>query len=53
MMPDLGKYGAEVLSAYGATIALLAVLVWASWVRARRVRAALEEAEARRKDAEG
>lgn len=48
-MPDLGKYGAEVLSAYGATIILLAVLVLATWLRSRSVRAALEAAEQRQK----
>lgn len=49
-MPDLGKYGTEVLSAYGATIVLLAGLVWLTWARSRRVRAALEAAEARKSD---
>ncbi len=49
-MPDLGKYGTEVLSAYLATIALLAGLIALTWLRARRVRAALEQAEARKKN---
>lgn len=46
-MPDLGKYGVEVLSAYGATVVLLLALVLATWGRSRRVRAALDTAEAR------
>ncbi len=47
-MPDLGKYAADVLSAYGVTIVLLVALVVWSWVRARRVRAELRALEARR-----
>lgn len=46
-MPDLGRYAAEVLSAYGVSLALLAGLVAWSFVRAGRVRRALDEAEAR------
>ncbi|MEE9387770.1 MAG: heme exporter protein CcmD [Paracoccaceae bacterium] len=46
-MPDLGKYGAEVLSAYGATIVLLVALIWQTWARSRRVKLALKAAEAR------
>lgn len=49
-MPDLGKYGAEVVSAYIGTIGLLAVLIVLTWLRSRRVRAALEQAEARKKN---
>ncbi len=49
-MPDLGKYGVEVLSAYGATVLLLVVLVGATWARSSRVRAALAAAEARREN---
>lgn len=48
-MPDLGKYAAEVLSAYGVSILLIAALVGWSFLRAARVRRALEEAEARMK----
>lgn len=47
MTPDLGKYALTVLSAYGATILALAVLVLATVVRSRRVRAALDAAEKR------
>ena len=46
-MPDLGKYAVEVLSAYAATIAILAGLIWMTWSRSVRTRKALEEAEAR------
>jgi heme exporter protein D len=49
-MPDLGKYGVEVLSAYAVTIALLGGLIWATWRRSRAVRRALDGAEARRRD---
>lgn len=48
MMPDLGKYAFAVLSSYGVTIALLIVIVMASLLRARKVRAALDEIENRR-----
>lgn len=46
-MPDLGKYAAEVLSAYGVSGLLIAgLVVWTLW-RAARVRRALDEAEKR------
>lgn len=45
-MPDLGKYAATVLGAYGATLALLVGLVVVTWLQARRARARLDEAEA-------
>ncbi len=48
MIPDLGKYAAEVLSAYGLTLLLIAGLVLATWARSRRVKRALDLAEARR-----
>ena len=44
-MPDLGKYALEVLSAYAATLGLLAILILQTWLRARRMRSALEAAE--------
>lgn len=50
MMPDLGKYAAEVLSAYGVSLTLMALLVLVSLRRARKVKAALREIEERRKD---
>ena len=49
-MPELGKYSAEVLSAYGVTIVLLVAMCAMTWVRSHRVRRALEQAEARRTD---
>ena len=48
MMPDLGKYAFAVLASYGSSLALLAVIFWASLRRARRIRADLEKVEARR-----
>jgi heme exporter protein D len=48
MIPDLGKYAVTVLSAYGASIVLLVVLVVLSLWRSARVRRRLDEAEARR-----
>ena len=47
-MPDLGKYGETILTAYGATIILVAVIVVLSIVRARKVKRQLDELEARR-----
>ncbi|MCR9067256.1 MAG: heme exporter protein CcmD [Rhodobacteraceae bacterium] len=51
MMPDLGRYAVEVLSAYAGSLSVLAILVVLSVIRARRVRARLDAVEARRKDA--
>lgn len=48
MMPELGKYAATVLWAYGASIVLLVALVWWSLRRATRVKAELQQVEARR-----
>lgn len=48
MMPDLGKYADTVLSAYGATIVLIILLVALSLWQSRRAKAALAEVEARR-----
>ncbi|MDR9428727.1 MAG: heme exporter protein CcmD [Salibaculum sp.] len=45
MIPDLGKYAAEVLSAYAVSILLLLGLVWISVRAARRARATLEAVE--------
>lgn len=49
-MPDLGKYAGEVLLAYGVAGILLAALVLFSIIQGRRVKRALDQAEARRKD---
>ena len=51
MIADLGKYAAEVLSAYAATAALLGGIVAASVWRSAQVRRRLEEAERRASDA--
>ncbi|WP_108483254.1 heme exporter protein CcmD [Oceaniglobus ichthyenteri] len=45
MMPDLGKYAAEVLTAYGASAVLIVALVWMSWARGAKVKRQLAEAE--------
>ena len=45
-MPDLGKYAVEVLSAYGASLLLLAALILLTLRRGRAARATLEEVEA-------
>ncbi|MDH5797968.1 MAG: heme exporter protein CcmD [Paracoccaceae bacterium] len=50
-MPELGKYASEVLTAYGISLVLLIAIIAQSWLRAGKVRKALEEAEARRADA--
>lgn len=50
MMPDMGKYAAEVYGAYAITFALLGGLIWLSLAQARRARRALEDAEAARKN---
>lgn len=47
MIPDLGKYAASVLSAYGVSLSLLAVLVYASWWRGRKLRDELRAVEGR------
>ena len=50
MMVDLGKYAAEVLSAYAISLTLIVGLVWFSLARARRVKAVLAAVEARLKE---
>ncbi|WP_417247738.1 heme exporter protein CcmD [Celeribacter sp.] len=47
-MPDLGKYAADVLAAYGVSFALLIALVWRSLAQSARAKQRLAEAEARR-----
>lgn len=44
-MPDLGEYAGAVLSAYGISIVLLVAIIWVSWRRYVKIRAALEEVE--------
>ena len=50
MTPDLGKYADTVLSAYGASILLLIILVLLSLRAARKARAELDHAEAQRNE---
>ncbi|APE43959.1 heme exporter protein CcmD [Sulfitobacter alexandrii] len=45
MMPDLGKYAVEVLSAYAVSLLLLLVLVLWTLRRGRAARATLDAAE--------
>ncbi len=45
MIPDLGTYAVPVLSAYGVSLSLLAMLVAYVVLRARAVKRALEEIE--------
>ncbi len=45
MMPELGKYAVEVISAYAASLGLVAVLVVLTLHRGRAARAALRVAE--------
>ena len=47
-MPELGKYGAEVLSAYAVSIAMILVMVVVYLRNARAARRTLEELEARK-----
>lgn len=49
MIPELGKYVAEVLSAYAVSFVFLALIVWVSVRRARKIRAQLEDVEKRLK----
>lgn len=49
MMPDLGNYAFSVLSAYGASIVLVAALIGVTWVQSRRAKARLSEIERRGK----
>ena len=45
MIPDLGRYAVEVLSAYGVSLALLLALTGWSWSRWRRVKTEMERVE--------
>lgn len=45
MTPDLGKYAVEVLSAYGVSLGLMAVLLVVTLRRGKRARAALRTIE--------
>jgi heme exporter protein D len=45
MIPDLGRYATEVLSAYGVTILLLGGITGLSWRRWLRLKAEVERVE--------
>ncbi|MGJ8626646.1 MAG: heme exporter protein CcmD [Sulfitobacter sp.] len=44
-MPELGKYAFEVISAYAASLALLALLIAVTLRRGKTAKQALEKAE--------
>lgn len=44
-MPELGKYAAEVMAAYGVSLALLAAIILLSLRKGRRARAELAQTE--------
>ncbi len=46
-MPELGKYAAEVMTAYGVSLLLLAGIVALSVIRGKRIKRELAEAEER------
>jgi heme exporter protein D len=50
MMPDLGKYAFAVMASYGASLALLVVLVGLTLWHGARVRRRLDAVEARTKE---
>jgi len=45
VLPDLGKYAFEVLSAYAVSLVLIAAIVGLSVRRSRRIKAALKRLE--------
>ncbi|MGI3171567.1 heme exporter protein CcmD [Pseudooceanicola sp. C21-150M6] len=49
-MPELGKYAGAVLSSYGLSLGLIALLVGVSIWRSRRVARALRDIEGRVKN---
>ena len=48
-MPDLARYAGTVIGAYAVTLALLALIVAASWWRSAAVSRRLAQLEARRR----
>lgn len=46
-MPELGKYAGAVIGSYAASIVLIVALIVLTIWQSRRVRAALQEVEAR------
>ena len=53
MMPELGKYAVEVLSAYAVTILLMVVLLAASLRQSAKTKAALRDVEEARQARKG
>ena len=51
MIPDLGKYAADVGMAYGISLVLLIAIVWISVAQSRKSRRDLEDAERWKKGA--
>ncbi|WP_297768486.1 heme exporter protein CcmD [uncultured Roseovarius sp.] len=47
MMPDLGKYADAVLSSYAVSLVLLALIVWLSLRRSKRIKKELEDIESK------
>ena len=45
MIPELGRYTVEVLSAYGVSLLLLGAITGLSWRRFRRIRSEMERVE--------
>lgn len=50
MMPELGKYAADVLMAYGITFVLLGGLIYVSLARSAKIKRQLKAAEERRRN---
>ena len=53
MIPELGKYAAEVLSSYAVSLGLLAGLAWLSIWRGQKVKKRLEALEKKAKKRNG
>ncbi|MEM1129031.1 MAG: heme exporter protein CcmD [Pseudomonadota bacterium] len=53
MIPDLGKYAVEVLSAYAVSLVLIAALVLRSVQRGHRIQRQLREVEQRQQQRDG
>ncbi len=48
MMPDLGRYAVEVISAYVVSLGLLVALAGWYWARGRAVRRQLQDVDVRK-----
>ena len=47
MIPDLGSYAVYVLGSYAVSLLAIAILIWVSMRRSRKVRAELDRIEER------